>query len=883
MHLRSPSKSFSSLHSNLFLMLRLSLMLFSALVFSSLSPIEILAQEAAQQESQQAAPAMKVETRKVQPRNIQTRKQTRKGQKPKSNRNSNRKDSVQIENPSDSSFDQSSETSESTGVPITAIDVVGNKKIEADAVIAKLKSSVGQGYEDQKVREDILSLHRMGFFNDVQVFKRQQGNGVALTFQVLERPSIAEIKFEGNSELKTEELTEQLGIKVYEIINTQKIKDAVEKLQKTYEDKGFFLARIESKVENIDTNSSTGENVRLVFNIRENEKVKVKKITFLGNRQLTETQLSSRMLVQEEGFFSFLSSSGAYKQDVFDASVAFIQRLYYDEGFVNAQVHRPHVYVSPNKKWIYITIRIDEGERFGVGEVDFSGDILFTRDEMLEVMEIQKRDIFSRSVLEKDISELEAKFGDLGYAFANVIPRTRINEAERKVDITFEFDKGSKVYFGRINVVGNSASRDKVVRRELRVREGELYNETRKRTSMDNIKRLGFFEEVNFKTSVLPERQDILNVDIVVKERTTGTLNIGAGYSSATGANLQGQVSQTNFLGKGQNLGAKINFSSEGSFYEFNFTEPYFMDSEWSAGVDVFQSQIGRTDYEEKVLGGAVRFGHPLGDYLSGSVRYGYQRSFLSPTYLATYKEYRHQITDYSIFPLNEVSGDTSSITGTLEFDQRNDRFSPSKGIYASTSLEYAGIGGNQKYTKGVTRFRYFKKLFWEVVWRNNLQYAFISPHDSQKNPPFNELFLLGGPYSLRGYYQGKIGKTAYSQSYYNYLTDTSGTKNPSPLTDLEEAKKRSQRPFGGRQQALFQTEFEFPLVAEAGIKGVFFYDIGQAEDKIEPVGFYSDVGFGFRWFSPLGPLRFEWGFPLRQAEAGSEPVVFEFSIGSPF
>lgn len=855
MHLRSSSK--------LLIMLMLKFSMTSLVSFLTAASIFMPSTFFSHQVMAQEAPAMKVETRKVQP----TKNQTRRTPKQRANR----KEPVLIENPD--------EKSGVSGLPIIAIDVAGNKKIESDAVIAKLKSTVGQGYEDQKVREDILSLHRTGFFNDVQVFKRQQGNGVALTFQVLERPSIIEIKFEGNSELKTEELTEQLGIKVYEILNTQKIKDAVEKLQKTYEDKGFFLARIESKVENIET----GENVRLVFNIRENEKVKVKKITFLGNRQLTDTQLSSRMLVQEEGFFSFLSSSGAYKQDVFDASVAFIQRLYYDEGFVNAQVHRPHVYVSPNKKWIYITIRIDEGERFGVGEVDFSGDILFTRDEMLEVMEIQKRDIFSRSVLEKDISELEAKFGDLGYAFANVIPRTRINESERKVDITFEFDKGSKVYFGRINVVGNSASRDKVVRRELRVREGELYNETRKRSSMDNIKRLGFFEEVNFKTSVLPERQDILNVDIVVKERTTGTLNIGAGYSSATGANLQGQVSQTNFLGKGQNLGAKINFSSEGSFYEFNFTEPYFMDSSWSAGVDVFQSQIGRSDYEEKVLGGAVRFGHPLGDYLSGSVRYGYQRSFLSPTYLGTYKEYRHQITDFSIFPLNEVSGDTSSITGTLEFDQRNDRFSPSKGIYASTSLEYAGIGGNQKYTKGVTRFRYFKKLFWEVVWRNNLQYAFISPHDSQKNPPFNELFLLGGPYSLRGYYQGKIGKTAFSQSYYDYLTDTSGTKNPSPLTDKEEAKRRSQRPLGGRQQALFQTEFEFPLVAEAGIKGVFFYDIGQAEDKIEPVGFYSDVGFGFRWFSPLGPLRFEWGFPLRQPDAGSEPVVFEFSIGSPF
>jgi outer membrane protein insertion porin family len=356
---------------------------------------------------------------------------------------------------------------------------------------------------------------------------------------------------------------------------------------------------------------------------------------------------------------------------------------------------------------------------------------------------------------------------------------------------------------------------------------------------------------------------------------------VGAGYSSATGPNLQGQVSQTNFLGKGQNLSAKINFAKDQSIYEFNFTEPYFLDTDWSAGVDVFQNQSERLDFEDKIVGGAVRLGHPLGEYLEGSIRYGYKRSYLTPTYdSGPDNPRRFRYTDFTIFPLDEVSGDTSSVTGTLEYDKRNDRFSPSKGIYASSSLEYAGLGGNLKYTKGVARFRYFYKVFWEVVWRNNLQYAFISPHDTQKDPPFNELFLLGGPYSLRGYYQGRIGKTKFSQQYKDYLTDPTRVNR---ITDEEEAKRRAERPFGGRQQVLLQTELEFPLVGEAGIKGVFFYDLGQAEDIISPVGFYSNVGFGFRWFSPLGPLRFEWGFPLRPAPLAPEPVVFEFSIGAPF
>lgn len=766
------------------------------------------------------------------------------------------------------------------GRNVLSIEVEGNRKIEKDAILAKLKTQPGGEYRSENLREDLANLYKTGFFYDVQIYRREQGGGYALTYTVVERPSVVEIKFEGNADLKQEELTEAAALKPYEILNTQKIRDAAEKIQKLYEDKGYFLVRIETKTEDV----VKGESVKVTFHIREGDKVKVKKITFLGNRQLKDGQLQSKMLVSEEGFFSFLSSSGAYKQDVFDASVAFIQRLYYDEGFVNAQIHRPQVYVSPNKKWIYITIRIDEGERFSVGEVDFAGDILFTREEMLSVMEIDKREVFSRSVLEKDISELEAKFGDLGYAFANVLPRTRIHEAERKVDITFEFDKGSKVYFGRINVIGNSATRDKVVRRELRVREGELYNETRKRASVDNIRRLGFFEDVNFKTSVLPERQDILNVDIVVKERTTGTLNIGAGYSSATGPHLQGQVSQMNFMGKGQSLGAKLNTSKDGSFYEFNFTEPYFMDTEWQAGVDIFQSQLNRLDWEEQVVGGAFRFGHPIGENLTASMRYGLQRSKLSPLYIEQTdingNVQRRLLTDLTLFPLDQVTGNTSSLTGTLEFDQRNDRFSPSKGIYASSSLEYAGLGGDLKYTKSVSRFRYFKKLFWEVVWRNNLQYSFITSHDGSKDAPFNELFLLGGPYSLRGYGQARVGKTRDSVFYKNFLLNN---QFPGALTDPAEAERRAKRPYGGRQQGLLQTELEFPLVAEAGIRGVFFYDVGQAEDTLHFADWYSDVGFGFRWFSPLGPLRFEWGFPLRKAENSPESTVFEFSIGSPF
>lgn len=755
-----------------------------------------------------------------------------------------------------------------SGLRVSQIKIQGQRKIEKDAIEARLKTKVGSAYSAEMIREDILAVFKSGFFYDIQVSREVKGNDVVLTYTVVEKPSVGEIVYEGNSEIKTDELTEASGLKPYEILNMTKLRDAVDKLQKMYEDKGFFLAKIDMKVEELVKD----ESVKVSFSIKENEKVKVKKITFLGNRKLKDGFLKARMATSEGGFFSALSGSGGYKQDAFDRDSQMLRFLYFNEGYVQVKIDRPQVYVTPDKKNIYITIRIDEGEQFDVGEIDFAGDILFPRDELNQAIEINKREIFSYEVLQKDLSELQAKYGDLGYAFANVIPRTRINEKERKVDVTFEFDKGNKVYFGQINVIGNSKTRDKVVRRELKIKEGELYNETRRRQSLENIQRLGFFDEVNFKTSTPPEKPDQLNIDIVVKERNTGSIQLGAGYGSVTGFTLQGQVNQSNFLGKGQKLGAGLNVNRDGSYYNFNFTEPFFNDTEWSLGVDLYQSISSRYDYSEKKLGGAFRIGHPIGEDLVGSIRLKDETTVLDPVTDSSGK----MITDFDLFPIGTASGETRSVTGIIEFDQRNDRFSPTKGVYASTSLEYAGLGGHLNYTKGTTTFRYYHKLFWEVVWRNNLSYSFIASHNNQ-DPPFNELFLLGGPYSLRGYRFFRVGKQKFS----NYLNTSPEVISKYP--DPDERKRYATRPFGGTQQALYQMEFEFPLIAEAGIKGVTFYDAGIAEDNFYSADIYSDVGFGFRWFSPIGPLRFEWGFPLKRTDASPDSVVFDFSIGAPF
>ncbi len=744
---------------------------------------------------------------------------------------------------------------------IEKIYIKGQRKIEADAIRAKLSSKEGGAYSDDGVRQDIADLFALGYFYNIEV-DRTEGPKVTLTYTVTEKPSIAEIVFKGGDELEETELKDTAAIKPYEILNMAKIREAVEKMEKMYEDKGFFLARVNFKIEP----TKEADQVKLTFDIKENDKVKVKRISFIGNKKMPSGKLKTGMVTQEGGFFSFMSGSGAYKQDAFDHDVQMLNFLYFNEGYVQVKIDRPQVYVTPDKKGIYISFRVEEGEQFKVGTVDFTGDLLFSRSELFESTHIQEQDLFRYQVLQEDLKALQAKYGDLGYAYANPIPRTRIREADREVDITFEIDKGYKVYIGRINMVGDSKTRDKVIRREMRILEGELYNETRKRESLDNVKRLGYFEEVNFNTKTPKGRNDLMDIDVVVKERNTGTIQIGAGYSNYNGAVFNGQVNQINFLGKGQKLGVNIDLSKRQQLYKASFTEPYFYDTEWSVGGDIYQSLRVSTEYDETKTGGALRLGHPLAPYLDGFIRYKLDKTKLNVD---------PELGDPDLFPVETANGVTSSVTLSLEYDKRDDRFAPSKGIFSSVSLEYAGIGGDLSYTKGFGTFRYYKKLFWEVVWRNNFTYGFISSNNPNREPPFNELFLLGGANSLRGYDWFTIGKRKFSRAIYNRVL---------PTTDVVSAENEAMRPFGGTQEVFYNLEFQFPLISEAGIKGVVFYDVGEAENILLSEELRQDVGFGFRWFSPIGPLRFEWGFPLqRRSEFNENAVNFEFAIGAPF
>lgn len=768
--------------------------------------------------------------------------------------------------------------SEVLNLKIESITITGQLKIEKEAILAKLVSQVGEAYSDKQVTQDIQALFKMGYFVQIEATKEIKNGTVRLEFKVVEKPTIAEIAFEGNNEVKSEDLEKETALKNYEILNTTKIKDAVGKIEKYYEDKGFYLVKIEPVIEEVKKD----ESVRIKFVITENDKVKVKKITFLGNTNLKDSFLKSKLFTQEAGFFSGLSSSGSFKQEAFERDIQVLKFMYWNLGYVQVKIDRPLVTVTPDKKSIYITYHIEEGEQYSVGEVDFAGDLLFAKSELLDSVKIKDNGVFAVDVMQKDIADLQAKYGDLGYAFANVIPRYAFKEKEKKVDLVFEFEKGNKVYFGTISVVGNSKTRDKVVRRELKIVEGELYNETRKRLSQENIQRLGFFDEVNFKTSTTPEKPDLLNIDIVVKERNTGQLQLTAGYGNVQGLSLGGSIQQNNFRGLGQTLGARIDATKDRQDYSLSLTEPYFYDTLWSAGFDLFYIENKeRINYDNRKAGGALRFGHPiLNDNTRAIVRYKIDRTEL----------FSNDFTDPTLFPLDTARGVTSSATLTLEYDTRNDRFSPSKGIFADISYERAGLGGDLKYQELSTHFRYFYNLFWDVVWRNNLTYLMLQSTDGNAEVPFTERYQLGGAYTLRGFGSSTVGKRIFSQFRYDRSigpvpTPDGSVTNPfyNPNLSPDERRRNANVIFGGTKEILFQTELQYPLIKEAGLTGVFFYDIGQAEDDISKSNLMSDFGIGFRWQSPLGLLRFEWGWPLSQDDIARDSVNFEFSIGPPF
>jgi outer membrane protein insertion porin family len=726
---------------------------------------------------------------------------------------------------------------------VVEVEIKGNRRVEADAIKAQIGTKAGEVLKPDQLRQDLRAVYDMGYFYDVRIDLEEAPGGVKVIFGVEERPAIKEVEISGNKALETSQVREAIDIKPYSILNVKKLSEAVRRVQALYREKGYYNAKITYQTEELPEHQA-----KLVFEIEEGEKVTIAEIAFSGNEAFPSGKLRGLMTTKEKGWFSWLTGSGILKEDVLETDLTKISAFYYNHGYIKAQVGKPEI--VREEHWIRITIPVSEGPQYRLGKVCLAGDLVKPVDELYKMLKIPSEEIYNREVIRADILRLTDVYADEGYAFAEIVPRVEVREEERKVDLTFDINKGSKVYFERIVIAGNTKTRDKVIRRELRVYEGELFSGSGLRLSNTLLQRLQFFEDVNMNTT-RGSADNLMNLEIKVKERPTGVFSIGAGYSSVEQLIAMAEIRQDNLFGRGERLALRAHFGAISRQYSLSFTEPYLLDSRVSFGIDAYNWELQYIDYTKATQGGGLRFAYPLSDWTTVGVSYRFDDSDVT----------LDKATTNPI--LLDLKGRTvtSSVASYVRRDSRNRIFDPSEGSVNELSVEYAGLGGDSNFTRYIASSGWYVPLVWDMVFFARGKVGYIQqigggPHAV----PLYERFYLGGMNTVRGF------------QYY-----TISPRTPDGFY------------VGGNKMLLFNFELQFPIVRDAGLMGVFFYDAGNAfglpPDNIGGFDLFDlrdSAGAGFRWFSPIGPLRIEWGKNLHP-KPGEDSSNWEFAIGQQF
>jgi len=743
---------------------------------------------------------------------------------------------------------------------IVEVVVKGNRRIEKSAVLNVVKMKAGDTLENGKTDDDIRAIYKMGHFQNVQAATEASEKGTVLVYVVSEKPIVRSILFEGNKELTTDKLKEAIEFKQNSIFSAKDLAKSVAKIKKLYGDEGYYLAEVETIMAKFEVKNSPAD-LGVTFRITEGNKILIRSISFDGNRTFTNRKLRGVMETQEKWFMSWLTNAGTYKEEVLKNDALLIADFYMNNGFINVKVGEPVVRLTDAKDALVVAIGITEGEQFRVGQIDFKGELLESAETLRRKLKSEPGELFSRSILRTDIFALTDVYADMGYAFANVNPLTKADNEKKLVDLTFDMEKGDLVYFERINIAGNPKTRDKVVRRELRISEGALYSSTGMKRSKQQLMNTGFFEEATLATAK-GSAANKLNVDVNVKEKPTGTFSIGGGYSSLDGIIGQGSIQQANFLGLGLKANLSGSLGGKSQTYSLGVTDPYFLDTKWTLGGDVYRSERDYTDYSRRLTGGDVKAGYPINDFIGTFFMYKYElKDIYNPTF--SYTTLNHQDPDN--YPLGNST--TSSIFGSVTRNTTDYRLDPSSGMINSISAEYAGLGGDNKYARFIGDTTWFHPLYKKLIFSSKLTLGYIQ--DVGKPVPIDEKFYLGGISSLRGYKSRTV----------------SPIKNQTNI-DVYGNESNQKVYTGGNKEAFGNMELTFPLLQEAGIKGVVFFDYGNSYGESQSMfsALLLSYGGGIRWASPIGPLRLEYGIPLNpRAGEDSSSGRFEFSIGSMF
>lgn len=774
-----------------------------------------------------------------------------------------------------------------SGKTIEHIQFRGNRKVEDDAIRINLVSAVGAPFDREKIREDVRALWKMNFFDDVKVEAEEAPNGkIVLTYVFNEKPSVRKILVSGSQEVGLDKINEVIDLKRDTILDVTKVKKNCEKVRDLYVSKGFYLATCDYQVRPINE-----AEVDVVLDIKENAKVQIRRIGFTGLKAITEDELRSIMSTKEGSVLAFINDAGTYQQDIFERDLTLLTAYYYDKGFINVKVSAPQITLSADRRFMYINIPIDEGPPYDIGKIDFKGDLMGPKEDYYRRLSTKSGERFSRSRLGQDMVRLNDYYKDRGYAYVNISPNTSVNPDKRTLDVAFEIEKGSKVYFERINIRGNTKTRDKVIRREMSISEGELYSQSALDTSRARIQALGYFEKVDVSTR-RGSSDEFIEVNIEVSERPTGTFQIGAGFSSVENFIAQAQISQNNLFGRGQTMALQAQLSGFRQLFSLRFIEPYFFDTRWTFAFDIYNQSTASIGFLRTATGGDLTWGYPLSYEARAYLTYKLEQVGVSTSSrgLIFSGAIQSPVAQNAVANLFR-GGTTSSLRASFTYDTRDNRLFPSRGLYDNLFVELADnyTGSENVFVRYGGFARFYKPLIGPFVLKTNVEIGIITSRQPE-GVPITERYILGGINDIRGFRPRTLSPVI--------LVQAPGA--PDALTQIQ---------LGGNMELVLNTEIEFPLFQKVGISGVVFFDAGNAYNlegkwcnreaaaslnlnaKIDPCfdfprsivqGARTSVGFGFRWFSPIGPLRFEWGIPLVRLP-GEDALVFEFTIGNFF
>jgi outer membrane protein insertion porin family len=731
---------------------------------------------------------------------------------------------------------------------IVEIRIRGNDRIEVDAIRKVIKTASGDIYRVKNLSEDLKAVFRMGYFDDVRIEAENVSLGKIIIFTVKEKQIIRRIRIKGGLTIFDEkELLDEMSIRRGSILNINKIQNNIDRIESLYKEKNFHNIRIDYEIVERKNNQAD-----LIFRIEEGKKIRVKHIIFTGNTAFKDKKLKSKRLMRtrEKGFFSWLTGSGDLKREVLNEDVARITAFYHDQGYVRARVGEPQV--EYKEDYIEITLKINEGPRFKVGKVDLEGDLLIAKEELRKKLKIHEEEYYSRRIVRGDILMLSDFYANQGYAYADVAPRISEDSEQLIVNITYVIKKGKQVYFEEIIITGNRKTRDKVIRRQLRVYEQELFSGNRLKRSVRNLHRLDYFKDVKVNTAK-GSADDKMLLSIDVEEHSTGAFTFGGGYSNTEKVFVMASISQRNLFGRGQILDLRANWGDETRRYSINFTEPWLFDIPLSAGFKIYNWASDFDAYEKKSLGGGLRLGYPIFDFTRLSVAFARDVSEIEITDAETLPQ--------SILELVTEFGEnediiTNTLTTSLSYDSRNRLFGTTEGQDHRLTVEYAGFGGDIQYVKSVAELGWFVPLAEELTGFMHAKGGY-GREGSKGIWPDYERFFLGGINSLRGFDEDDLSPK-----------DANGNE------------------IGGDKFIQFNFELIFPLLRDAGLDGVLFIDTGDVYDDDEEVeldNLRASGGFEFRWNSPIGPIRLAYGYILDPEPEDRNRRQWEFSLGAAF